>query len=326
MNFDKMWQEQEEFNRLLRPAPETFEARTALTKELALNLMAQLTQLLECTGWRSHRRQHVRQNAGQIRSQLADIGKVWVSLTQTWGITPAEMEEDFWGKSMVCRQRYSEEWVQTLDRPCVILDLDNVLCDYAGGFVQWLVHAQDWTPAQTRTFWDAVHRQVWINAESLELDNATYQRLKHEFRSSGAKARLPAMPGAIEFVAWCRRMGWQTILLTSRPIDTYPNLYGDTLAWLTRYGMQIDHVWWGTDKAEKMISRDLAEHVVFVVDDDKTFAIQYAKAHVPVYWLTHSDVTGDVILDTEWGQMYRASSLRSIVHHQHLLRGENPNG
>jgi hypothetical protein len=80
-------------------------------------------------------------------------------------------------------------------------------------------------------------------------------------------------------------MGYQVIVLTSRPIDLYPTLYEDTVQWLNANGIQYTRVWWGTDKAKKLADTGILEKVVFAVDDDARFIYQYAHAGVRSYWL-----------------------------------------
>ena len=289
-----IWKEQAEFNRLLRVDPTTLDARTAVTKELVLNMMAQCVQLLECTGWRAHRNMAVQENAAQTRSQLADIMKVSISLAQTWGESWDTMARAFWQKSAVCRQRHAEEWVRDLHRPAVVLDLDNVLCDYIRGFVEWMtltgvLKGED----QIRRANALIGTGAWVEAKSLGMSESQFERMKHQFRSSGWKANLPPMPGAAQFVQWCRQMGWQVIVITSRPIDVYPNLYTDTVLWLDTHGIVADFIWWGTDKARKIVDRNVAQHIVFVVDDDMRFCRQYVSLGMPIFWLLSTrDVDG----------------------------------
>lgn len=323
---EKMWADQAQFNRLFRPRdPQTFADRSAVTREMVLHLISQAMQLLDATDWKSHRHTHIKENRAQVGSQLIDIHKYWITLCQTWGFTPDEMEDLYWQKSMVCRQRYAEEWVRDITREAVILDLDNVLCDYVTGFGAWLMRNTVLTPTQHLTLVDRVSRRQWIDAQTLGIDPTEYHALKHQFRTSGAKTVLPAMPGARDFIHWCKSCGWLVIVLTSRPIDRYPNLYMDTLSWLARNQMAVDHVWWGSDKGEKLIDRAVLPYIRFVVDDDERFAAQYAALGVRTYWLTHEELGAFGLITTETDGLYTAVTLDAIREAENVRRpGASP--
>jgi hypothetical protein len=93
--------------------------------------------------------------------------------------------------------------------------------------------------------------------------------------------------GAAAFTVWCQdQMGYQVIILTSRPIDLYPTLYEDTVEWLNTHHIAYTRVWWGTDKAKKLADSHILEKVHFAVDDDFQYVSQYVRAGVLSYWMT----------------------------------------
>jgi hypothetical protein len=75
------------------------------------------------------------------------------------------------------------------------------------------------------------------------------------------------------------------VLLTSRPIDRYPNIYTDTVDWLNRNGLVFDYIWWGEQKAHRVIEGEVRPFVQLAVDDDPKYIAQYSMASINSYWL-----------------------------------------
>jgi hypothetical protein len=290
-----IWCDQYAFNRVVRPTwPSTYPERTALTKEMVLHLISECDELLRASGaWKSHRKQDIPENRAQILAELTDIRKYWMTVAQIWGFNEGELDDAYWRKSAAVRQRYVEEWVHQLTGPIVILDLDNVLCDYPRGLVQWLRNTpwQDKVGASDAALTELAAGVEWIDANTLRVSPQIWMEIKHAFRTSGAKRTLPMRPKAAEFTRWCRDQGWTIIILTSRPIDRYPTLYDDTLSWLNQGAFAYDYIWWGFDKSHPINVRDIGKQVVFAVDDEEQFVQQYLKAGIRTYWMQrHNDL------------------------------------
>lgn len=278
-----LWDDQTTFNRLLRPDPRRYEERTALTKEFTIHMVSEIDELLRaCGAWKPHRNLPVAENRAAVNNELADIFKLWMSVCQVWGITPEEALKQVWVKSMVVRQRHAEEWVKTLDKPSVVVDIDNVLADYVLGFVQWAT--------ATGKMADDVGKELltnrpYIDAERMGVSRETWKKIQHEHRVSGAWAHLPVMPDAPRFLQWCRDRGFQIILLTSRRITDYPNIQNETVQWLHDYELPYDFLWWAQEKSRAVMSRMNPDFVRFVVDDDITFIRQFEETPIRAYWL-----------------------------------------
>ena len=318
-----IWRDQHEFNLLLRPKwPDNYADRTALTKEMVLHLISECDELLRASGaWKSHRRETVPENRPQILAELTDIRKYWITVAQIWGFNEDELDEAYWRKSAVVRQRYVEEWVHELTGPIVILDLDNVLCDYPRGFIQWL-KATSWRTAvgaPDDRLEELARGIAWVNANTLQCSQAVWQEIKHAFRTSGAKRMLPTRPKAAEFTRWCRDRGWKIIILTSRPIDRYPTLYDDTLHWLNHGKFSYDFIWWGFDKTHPINVRGIAGQVVFAVDDEEQFVRQYMSADIHTYWMQRG---GELQSLPE----YDGQKLAVVVSLQDIMDKENHRG
>lgn len=289
IELDRIWEDQADFNRLFRrPEEFTFEQRTAETKELVLHLISEADELLRASGaWKFHRRVPVRENKRAVGYELADLFKYVMSVAQVHGITIEEFVQFYWEKSMVVRQRYAQEFVQTLDQPAMVVDIDNVLADYIRGFIVWLGEAKI---IPTDVAADFYEHPRYVSARSLGLPEHLYDEAKHLYRISGQHAYIPSMYGAAQFLIRMQqaRPDRSIILLTARPIDRYPNLYGETLAWIQQVGLPCHFVWWASDKGEAIRTSGIANHVELAIDDDWTHVEQFGRIGVTTYWLNHS--------------------------------------
>ena len=278
---DEIWKDQKDFNKNFFPPAEDFAERSRQTKEFVLHMMSELDELLRATVWKLHRRTDVLPNREQVKNELTDILKYLISLYLVWDVSPEEALQDYWRKSMVVRQRYAEEYVKNLDGKIVLVDIDGVLADYVTGFIDWI--SQFYNKGIAEGF---VDRRKWMNAVSMGLDEQVWQELKHQFRTRGGKRKLPLLPMSKEFLDMCRSLGYKIVLLTSRPIDRYPNIYTDTLEWLKLNNLPFDFIWWSLDKAETVLSKNIRPNIVFAVDDDLRYVTKYSELGIKTFWIT----------------------------------------
>lgn len=287
LGLDDIWADQADFNELFWPVPEEPEERFRQTEKFVLYMTEELVELLRAIRYKVHRRPiGWKPSEAAVRDQLADLLKYLISLFQIWGLGPTDMIREYWRKSMVCRQRYSEEFVLNLEQPTAVVDIDNVLADYITGFAEW---AMAKFPEHEAKFKLALQKRLWMSGGSLAIAEPVWQDMKLRFRLDGGKRDLPLMPGAREFLESLRSQGLNIVLLTSRPIDRYPNLYSDTLQWLKSNDLPFDFIWWATDKAEELLVRGMKPWVQFVVDDSWQFVRQCAQAGMRTYWLTNGE-------------------------------------
>lgn len=266
--------------------------------------------LRACGAWKEHRRQPVLENQAHVLEEIIDSMKYLMSIAQAWGFTQQQLEDAYWWKSMAVRQRYSEEFVKELTGPTVIIDIDNVLADYTSGFAEFLRTVDEHQLA------DKLVRDRPARVQDCMLPSK-WKTYKHAFRVDGWKRRLPLMPSAREFLLWCRARNYRIVLVTSRPIDTYPNLYADTVSWLQGLELQFDFIWWGTEKG-RIVSdrmedgtslRSPLSHVVFAVDDTLGYCAQFRNQQIRTYWLTSTRQT-----ERPW--LTNVTTLQEIMHNE----------
>jgi hypothetical protein len=297
--------DQRDFNRNFWLKPGSFDDRSAQTKEFTLMAFNELSSVLDKIHFKIHRREDVRENRPAVLEELTDVWKYLLSMMQVWDVTPEEFIEMYWRKSMVVRQRFSEEFLKQIKGPCAIVDIDNVLCDYVDGFLDWI----DETYSELSENVACVDRTSYLTCHSLQIDDQRWQEIKHHFRTSGAKSRLPLINGAQAFMESLKRLGLTIVVLTSRPIDQYPNMYADTLEWLSWHDLPYDHVWWSPDKKEKVLEHGIRHLVKFAVDDELRFCERLADLGIQTYWFNKN---GNPICQTPGWTRDRITFVKSL--------------
>lgn len=107
----------------------------------------------------------------------------------------------------------------------------------------------------------------------------TENEIKEAYRLSGLKATEPPIEGANELIELFKSRGDLVILLSSRPVAKYPEVYMQTRSFLDRYGLKPDLVFF---KDHKPIAAELAalwDRVVLFVDDELDYLQSIKKKH-----------------------------------------------
>lgn len=307
VNLKGMFDDQRSFNQQIwkptayedGPAGERFMDRL---RHLSLGMVEETLEFLRTYEWKSHRRHRGRlQNVGHSHEELVDMFKYWLSLAELSDFPIDNLEELYYAKSRVVQYRYQDEWLKEINGPCILVDIDNVLADYIAGICTW---AKEWAVriSAPSTAIRLAHRLdelqkagAYVNAESVGVSPAEWQQIKHAFRTQGGKLKIMPFNDAQAFLEWARQRGWTIILVTSRPIDRYPNIFTDTMTWLHANGLTYDYLWWADDKARRLEEYEhvaLRSRVVFAVDDDMRFVNQYREKNIKTYWLCRQGTGG----------------------------------
>lgn len=289
-----VWADQAQFNAKFRAVPASPEEVAAQVKDIVLHMQSELHELLNTVAWKKHRSMRtLRPNMAHTTEELVDVFKFFVTLCLILGVDPDTLMQRYWEKSAVCEQRYIEEWVSAYARQepmarVAFVDLDNVIFDYVGHFGRYVQQDFDpgsptWTRIQT-----LIDSKAWLSAETAGVNKGRWAELKHRFRVSGQKARMPLMPGAKEFLEALKTAGYVIIVMTSRPIDRYPNLMTDTVSCLQWHRLPYDHIWHGRSKFEVLSEMlDPMPQTVVAIDDDATFIKEYVSLGLAPYHVTN---------------------------------------
>lgn len=256
---------------------------TDVTKDYALHMIAEVTEVVQELSWRMHRASKGEIDRDNLLEELIDVQKFTWGLMQVWGFTWDQFREEFKRKSTVVEQRFVQE--QTFPKikndPCAIIDIDGILAAYPDGFYAWCI--ENFFPTHSYHDFGRLYKSM---------DILNREELKKKYRQSGAKRTLPLVPGARELLECIRRRSQlKIILLTNRPYAEFYRIYPDTLYWLAQNKLPFDGIIWGRDKGIDALSN--FKNICWAVDDDVKNIERFREAnitavHVENKFPTHS--------------------------------------
>lgn len=269
---DYLWWIQEVFNRnFFNFEKLTLHEQEELTKEFVVHLMAEVTEVLSTINWKMHH-PHGEEEIikSKIITEIVDVWKYIVGLSQVWGLTAFDILDGYRKKSKVVELKYSfgKELLHLKDKNVVAIDIDGVLAPYPEHFLQYV-------NSKLNSNYDD-YRDAKAEIEPLLLLD-----LKTQYRESGLKAKMPVINGAKEFLSELRLRGYYIILLSSRPIEKHPNLYYDTYYWLWVNGLQYNAIYFSEYKHIEIIKK--VPNLMFMVEDNLEYANQIAGRGYKVY-------------------------------------------
>lgn len=248
-------------------------AKADEAKNLILGLHEEVTELGRiAANYKRHMLRSPSPDKGNVTGELADCMKYIVTLAQLYGITPAELKEEFHNKSAVVLDRANAERHRlTRDTKVLCVDIDDCIADLS----EWPKHLSELKGGVPRS-----HHKL-------------LEEHKDDFHSSGRFRDLPLIEGAKEGLQEAREMGFTIVLITARPQHQYKRIYSDTLHWLDKHEIPRDLLLFDKDKVDA-IHRNLAPAwpVAFVEDHPRN-ALALASAGVQVL-LYHQEHNKDV--------------------------------
>jgi len=248
------------------------------TKQFVLEIQEELSELLSEMNYKHHRakKEIIESN---IKYEIVDIFKYWLSLALVWIDDPEELIELFERKTQLVYQRYNQEKIANLiEAPKIAcVDIDGVLADYPLGF---------------KTFIEAEMNTTLPDPESLDLyyeygqiiGHEKLRELKHQFRERGYKQLLNVCDGACDFLRRLRAKDYIIILLTARPYHKYKRIWTDTIKWLEDNHLCYDHIIWAEDKNYEALRQ--FPNMKFMVEDNHEFANKIGKFGYKSYLIT----------------------------------------
>lgn len=142
-------------------------------------------------------------------------------------------------------------------------DIDGVLNNYPVCWVNWVNKKLD-----------AGYADINDLKEHLSYDQ--YRKLKREYRESGVKENLVPAEGARRITNALRRRGYKIIVVTARPAQEIPSLFGQTIRWLDKNKIAYDHIEFGQKNKRGKLVEDFP-NIKFIVEDNSYLANQMAK-------------------------------------------------
>jgi len=255
-----IWNRQELFNKNFT----TDKNPQDMTKEYSLHLITEVNSLLETINWKiHHKKDTVSVNRRDLILEWIDIYKYWLSIGLLWGITPEEFYQYFNEKSELVEQRYLQEYLPLEDKEIVIFDIDGVLSDYPKTFLNYIA-SEEGTKIDT----DLIDNLDIYKYLEGRVPTEKIKSYKDYYRKSGMIRSEKVNEGAVELTKLSKGKGYYNIMLTSRPFDTYKNLYLDTFMWLKENGFVFDALISDSKKRDKINNIAKTSRIKAVIDDD----------------------------------------------------------
>lgn len=252
---------------------------TTMTKEYALQIHSEVSELIGEFPWKHHRAYgDYRQIRNNVAEELVDIIFFAISAAYVNDISADELLAAANVKSVVVNERWRQEKQENQpwsDKGVIIVDLDGVLNEYPGPFVEY-------ANSQLQ-IWDEWVSWEWLNKPE---NRGLLTQLKHGYRQSGIKRRLPPITANVQAVQELAAKGYDIVLMSTRPAKQYSNIYGDTLYWLKHHDVPFRKLWFVEDKELQIVIGNIRDRVVFAVDDDPDNVDKLRDLGIKTYFVT----------------------------------------
>jgi hypothetical protein len=223
--------------------------RIDLTREYLLSLHKELSEILDCVGWKKHRKTNELTFTENVGEEILDVQKYLLGLASIWGIDADQFVEMFWKKSFVVNERFRTEHIQ-ISMPLAIIDIDNVLFDYTPAFMSWVLET---SPT--------------IGKLSKSDNPALWETLKCKYRLEKGEIEGKPADNAVETLKALKQAGWAVVLMTYRPIKIFKGLEHDTLRWLKDNNFEYDKIIWTAYEKAFYLTKEMTACSIFVDDE-----------------------------------------------------------
>ncbi|MHA1226111.1 MAG: 5' nucleotidase, NT5C type [Candidatus Hodarchaeales archaeon] len=280
MEINELWKNQKEFNEKVigkRLKDLSQSEKQYWTKELVLCLISECNELLREIAWKVHRKEDIRIIPSNLLEEWIDIFKYWLSIGLIWQFNAKQLWEEYWRKSAVVEQRWTQEQMLNRFDKIVAIDIDGVLYDYPKEFFKFI---QDKTGIRIER--EIKNYDLYVEL-SKEFSIPVLSRLKDEYRQSGYLKKGLPIDGSREFLKSLKQMGFGIALMTAREYKKYKRIYGDTLEWLRNNDMIFDGIVW-SERKEEAVYRSFP-NLAFAVEDNLDNANKIAMLGIQVFLL-----------------------------------------
>ena len=217
LEYQKSFMEKE----LARLYPKGFDL-TTVHHGLCTHIVEEAMELLACEPWHFHKKPAKATRYTMI-TEAVDVFKWLLNVMIVHNIQHDEFLRVFCEKSAVVENRVATEvFVKSNPGPCLILDLDGVLCDRDSALLEFAK-----TPALT------------VKEFKASIGQKQYERVKRAFFDSDNFASCKPKKAEIEMLNSCRG-DVPVVILTARDVKTHARCHFVTIEWLHTHGIAYD--------------------------------------------------------------------------------------
>jgi uncharacterized HAD superfamily protein len=299
----RMFEIQKDFNKELINI-KSLKKKEESTKEFVLAVINEANELLTEINWASWKtkREIIE---GNICEELIDIVKFALNIAIIWGIDEVKLFEEFERKSQVVvqRKKQNEELAQIkkMKKKVCAIDLDGVIVSWPNCFI------------------DFVNKRLskkFTNLYDMKkaLPNKKYILMKHEYRISGIKQRVPCIQGSKAFIDNLRKLGYSIVILTARPYKQYFRIFADTKICLDNNGIKYEAILFDESKHIKIVKE--FPKLRFMVEDSRNIANEVGAWGYKCFLIDNIYNQGDLEKN-----VIRVKSFKEILEHLKSTRG-----
>jgi len=267
---------QREFNKEIYGSNLSDEDLDKFTQDLALCAHAEISSLISATQYKKHHsfKKPAGLNESSIVYESVDVIRYIMAILNLWDIDFARFEEAFYKKDIYLNTRREIDNDRWMRQPVVIVDMDDVIAEFRGGFAHWLEKSYllDVDIESPEYYFIDALKDKGLNPEKTFLD----------FVESGGFLKLDPVKGASDFLRNLRDQGYWIHLLTARPSDNLTCLY-DTYAWLDHYDIPFNDISFSAEKFRWCAQSKYYDtgSIVMTIDDSPKHASEYAIHGLP---------------------------------------------
>jgi len=271
----KLFKDQARFNKLV----EKYKSRTRdeITKELALALHSEVSDLVSATSYRSHRKKKIKPDIDKILFESVDIVRYTIAILNEWNICHEDFLNAWQSKDTYlnsCNRCENNIWN---GEKVAIIDIDDVLCEFRQGFSKWLLH--------THSIVTDVESSEYYFISALEETGHNPEKIFESFISDSGFLNLDIATGGKEFMDNLKDDGYFVHILTARPGNNLRCVY-NTFEWLENNKIYFDKIDFASEKLRWCIQSDYwcKNSISFAVDDSPKHAAEYSKHGVKTFF------------------------------------------
>ncbi len=278
LNFsmENLFDIQDKFSRLFFDKDSlTIEQKEEMTKSFTLALHAEVSSIVKEINFKDHVSTKKDVAEKSILFEGVDAFRYILAILNLWNFSPEEFVEAFYDKENFLRLRHSLELNSWEGQPVLIVDFDDIICNFRDDFSQWIVENKEVNVDPNSCEYYHVQRVV----ESGQSPESVFEEFMDERNLKKISANRPM----VKLINRLYDEGFWIHILTARP-DANLICKHDTYAWLTKSGLKFHKI---SFSPEKFIWLSKTEYfnkgkIVCAIDDSPKHSSEFAKHGIQV--------------------------------------------
>lgn len=246
------------------------EQKQEMLKTICLSMHNDVSSLANSTNFKYYSSK-IKTDETKLLYSTIDVFRYILATWNLFEISPEEINNAFIYRDIQLNESYKEiEYSKSNCEKVVVVDIDDVLCEFRKCFNQWL----------RDTYQVNVSDNSKSYYSSVEVKEAGYspEIVFHEFIKQNKLVDISPITNMINFVNSLYEKGYYVQLLTSRPSENH-RCHTQTYAWLKSNNVKYHSLAFSPEKYLWLSQQDyyIDNKVLFAIDDSGKHAIEYAS-------------------------------------------------